>query len=419
MKARHLSHRQIDMAQHVNVPARMRTHLLLLALALMGLRAVAASQNPTDAPKPLECKSARSYRGKPLHPAPSAEFFAAVTSSLEGPFDTNTVLLLERALAVALDATQAPAITAAVGVPGKGLWTGTITGSVKPAGDLPRYFWWGSVGKAFTAVAVMQLVEEGRLKLNDPMARWYPEFPSAKVITIEHLLTHTSGIYSFQAAEELRKQPGYKPPETLIAVARKHGNAFCPGEYWSYSNTGYVLLARIVEAIEGQPFHQVVDARVIRRLGLKNTIALAPRIQLPGLAAPHPKKPEEVEAGFDYTTPFGAAGIAGSAEDMVRFWQALLGGRLLKQQTVRGLFDRLYPMFDHGTYYGRGVMLYDFSNGKEVNSIWLGHSGGAPGSKAIVVYSTKRRAFAAVALNTDGSAEATANLLLNALDTRP
>lgn len=104
---------------------------------------------------------------------------------------------------------------------------------------------------------------------------------------------------------------------------------------------------------------------------------------------------------------------------MVRFWQALLGGRLLKHQAVRGLLERLYPMFDQGTYYGRGVMLYDFSNGKEVNSIWLGHSGGAPGSKAIVVYSTKSRAFAAVALNTDGSAEATANLLLKALDAGP
>ena len=344
----------------------MKTHLLLLALALTDLHATAAIPKPTDAPKPIECKSARPYRGTPLHPAPAAEVFAAVTNSLDGPFDTNTVIRLERALAVALDATQAPAMTVAVGVPGKGLWTATRTNSMEPAGDIPRYFWWGSVGKAFTAVAVMQLVEEGRLKLNDPLARWYPEFPNTKVITIEHLLTHTSGIYSFQADEELRKQPGYQPPETLIAVARKHGNAFCPGEYWSYSNTGYVLLARIVEAIEGQPFHEVVDARIIRRLGLKNTIALAPRIKLAGLAAPHPKKPEEVEAGFDYTTPFGAAGIAGSAEDMVRFWQALLGGRLLKHQTVRGLFERLYPMFDQGTYYGRGVMLYDYSNGNTV-----------------------------------------------------
>ena len=110
---------------------------------------------------------------------------------------------------------------------------------------VPRWFWFASDGKAFTAVVVQQLVEEGKLKFDDKLARWFPDYPNARVITIDHPLTHTSGIYSFQADSGLlRAKPGYKTPEELIAVALTHGNAFCPGEYWSYSNTGYVMLKR-------------------------------------------------------------------------------------------------------------------------------------------------------------------------------
>lgn len=88
----------------------------------------------------------------------------------------------------------------------------------------------------------------------------------SKVITIAHLLTHTSGIYSFQADSGLRAKPGLKSPGELIAVAQKHGNAFCPGEYCSYCNTGYVMLGQIIERIEGRPFHEVVTSRIVERL---------------------------------------------------------------------------------------------------------------------------------------------------------
>lgn len=83
--------------------------------------------------------------------------------------------------------------------------------------------------------------------------------------SIDHLLTHTSGIYSFQSDPVLRASPGYKPPEELISTARNHGNGFCPGEYWSYSNTGYVMLGRIIEQIEGRPFRQDRSRATTRR----------------------------------------------------------------------------------------------------------------------------------------------------------
>ena len=103
---------------------------------------------------------------------------------------------------------------------------------------------------------------------------------------------------------------------------------------------------------------------------------------------------------------YAAGNVIGSAEDMLRFWHALMTSQLLSKQQTALLFERLYPMFDDGLFYGRGVMLYAFAN-----QTWLGHSGGVSGAKAIVVYAPSQQSFVAVALSGDGSV----NLLLQQL----
>lgn len=328
--------------------------------------------------------------------------------------ESNTVVRLEQAFATARQLTLAPAMTAAVGVPGRGLWS-AMSGPASAGGEPARWFWFASVGKAFTAAVTLQLIEERTLRLEDRLSRWFPDFPNAKSITLDHLLTHTSGIYSFQADPEFRVRPDYRAPEELIEIARAHGNGFCPGEFWSYSNTGYVLLGRILERVEGKPFHEILTIRVIKRLGLEQTKALAPTEHLAGLALPNSSQPDPTTEQRVPTTPYAAGNVVATAADMVRFWHALLGGRILQPETVRQQFQRLYPMFENGTFYGRGVMLYDVPDKDGRRLTWLGHSGGSPGTKALVAYSVDSNAFVAVALNNDGSAEATANLLLRAL----
>jgi len=389
----------------------LRTLFFLVGCFCLSLRAASGEEEW----KPVSCDSAKPYHGPKLHARPPANVFAGAGGSLVGLLDTNTIMRLEKAFERALAATKAPAMTVAVGVPGEGLWSATRTAHLTAGETASQVFYWASAGKAFTAVVVLRLVEEGKLKLDDKLARWFPDFPNAKVITLDHLLTHTSGLYSFQNDPALRAQPGYKSPETLLAVAKAHGNAFCPGEYWAYCNTGYVLLARIVEQIEGQPFHAVVTRRIIHRLGLKHTRSLAPNSPVADIAPAHPSKPKEVEAAFHFSTPFGAGNIVSTAEDLVRFWSALLGGQFVKPKTVQGMFERLYPMFGQPQFYGRGVMLYDVPKPDGCTEVWLGHSGGCPGIKAVVAYAPEAGAFVAVALNNDGSAEATAHLLFKAL----
>jgi D-alanyl-D-alanine carboxypeptidase len=100
---------------------------------------------------------------------------------------------------------------------------------------------------------------------------------------------------------------------------------------------------------------------------------------------------------------------------MVAFWRALLGGQLLKPPQVEAMFATLYPMFDTGTFYGLGVMAMDAPESAGGATVWLGHAGGASGVGAMALYSPADRAFVAVALTGDGSATATANLLLKQL----
>ncbi|RSV54034.1 hypothetical protein, partial [Sphingomonas koreensis] len=104
-----------------------------------------------------------------------------------------------------------------------------------------------------------------------------------------------------------------------------------------------------------------------------------------------------------------------SAEDMARGVAGLLGGKLLKQETLTAMFGQLYPMFDSGSFYGLGAMVIEVPEADGSKSLWLGHVGGAPGASAVVAYSVGDNAIVAAALTGDGSATATANLLLKQL----
>lgn len=245
--------------------------------------------------KSPRCKGRAAYAGPPLRaPFAQAQLDAAAqagSTRLQPVIDDA----LEAKLEQAAGQMQVQALTAAVARPDGTLWTQTHAA----AGGPPARFFWASVGKAYTATAVLQLVEEGKLALDAPIARWAPNLPNAAHITIEDLLVHTSGLYSFQEDEGLRADPGYKPPQRLLEVAVGHPAQFCPGAAWGYSNTGYVLLGTILEAVDGKPYDQVLSGRIMERLDLRETAVLAlaarrpawPRRSRPARTSPPPSRP--------------------------------------------------------------------------------------------------------------------------------
>ncbi|MEH1126963.1 serine hydrolase domain-containing protein [Micromonospora sp. CPCC 206061] len=235
----------------------------------------------------------------------------------------------------------------------------------------------GSITKTFVATVVLQLVSEGRLRLDDTVEAWLPGVvPDGHRITVRHLLNHTSGLY-----DVVRTLP--MPPKQefldnrwrtwtaaeLVARAVANPATFePPGSAYAYSNTGYLLLGQIVEEATGRSYKEEINSRLIRPLWLSGT-------SLPGtstrIRGPHPHGYVPISQDgelLDYTrmnpSVFGAGGeMISTARDLNRFFAALLGGRLLPGQL---LDEMMTPGIDGGLMYGLGLAWWDTSCGIRV-----------------------------------------------------
>ena len=126
----------------------------------------------------------------------------------------------------------------------------------------------GSIQKQFIAAAILLLVEEGRLSLSDDIRAFIPELPGyGHTITVDHLLTHTSGLRDWTALLQLSNES----EDALTLILRQRGLNFAPGEQWSYSNSGYVLLKEIVARTSGMPFSKFAHERLFEPLGMETT----------------------------------------------------------------------------------------------------------------------------------------------------
>jgi len=304
-----------------------------------------------------------------------------------------------------LPLTEATAGTIAVWHPGSGRWSYRIG-----EGDSP--FWWASVAKLFTATIIWQLIESGELDLQDRVNQWLPNYPGAELITVDQLLTHTSGVFSFNADKKLRARKGYTPPQELLKISARHRFDFCPGTNWYYSNTGYVMLGLIAEAITKQPLAKLVEQRIAEPLGLDSVRMASPDDRANSFTKGVDDSAPNIQA---IATTFAAGGVLGNAGDMVSFLHSILSGGMLRPGSRDQAFSKRYPMFGQAESYGRGVMVLPVPD-PEFTTTWIGHTGGAPGAKAVLIYDTKRQVYMAVSINRQAAAEAIANNMLKTLD---
>ena len=197
----------------------------------------------------------------------------------------------------------------------------------------------GSVTKQFTAAAVMMLVEEGKVGLDDRIAKYLPPVPPAwESVTVRQLLTHTSGIknYTGLSGFELEK---HLTKEQFIKAVSGYPLDFAPGEKWSYSNTGFNLLGMIVEKASGQSYWDFMRARVFGPLGMTATTDRNPRLVIPNRAAGYEWRRDHLEhRDTDFTDLFSAGAIVSTITDMVKWDAALNGERLLKRSSLETLW---------------------------------------------------------------------------------
>ena len=254
----------------------------------------------------------------------------------------------------------------------------------KPATTATRYRI-GSITKTFTAALVFQLVEEGKLKLSDTLDKFFPQIPNASKITIEHILTHKSGIHDFIREPDFRAWslvPRTKD-ETLAFIARGKPD-FEPGEKRNYSNAAYVILGYIVEKAAGKPYGEVLKKRITGKLGLKDTYAgtgktdVSKKESFSYSYAGDWKQHEEM----DLSVPGGAAAIISTPSDLVKFIQALFDGKLISQENVNQMKN------------GMGM-----SESKLGGRTIYGHSGGTDGFRSTVLYLPEEKLAVAYTAN--------------------
>jgi len=328
--------------------------------------------------------------------------------------DGGLVAVLEGALKKVHAGSRAVGVSAAVALPGRGCWAGQRgVAVVDPPTQLAEgaSFQAASIGKLMTAVVVHRMVERGELGLEMRLDRWFPGFPESAGISVDMLLRHTSGAHDFSAdARAEDDNLRYRDPDALIAEAEKGAPAFCPGTGWAYSNTGYVLLGKIVEAVRGRAFAAVLAEEVFAPLGLRATRMNVPRV---APAVRGHRGGVQVPPEIDYATPFAAGGVVSNAAELVRVLHATLAGELLRAATVRRMLTGTLPMFgDPSLRYGAGIMLYQVPDGP---GTMIGHSGGARGCRAIVAYVPADVAYVSVMFNDEAPAEAGLWALLRAL----
>lgn len=246
----------------------------------------------------------------------------------------------------------------------------------------------GSTTKQFTAFAVALLAERGELSLDDPVSRYFPRLPAFESkVTLRHLLSHTSGyremLNTLALAGVRLEQGDYIGPDAALDVVR-HQPALQnrPGERWNYNNTGYVMLARVVEQVSGQSFGDFLDAEVFTPLGMENTEFRSETGQIiAGRAAGY----NPTAAGFrevrDLSGADGAGGLYSTLPDMAR-WMKHLGEFSIGGQAVREMMTTPYVLNDgQSAEYGMGLFIDQI----EGQTRW--HHGGADmGHRSVFVY---------------------------------
>jgi D-alanyl-D-alanine carboxypeptidase len=196
----------------------------------------------------------------------------------------------------------------------------------------------GSITKQFTAVAVLMLADEGRLSLDDEITKFFPDYPThGRRITVEHLLTHTSGIQSYTDVDSFDLQMRNDvTPAALIAGFRDRPMTFAPGEDWWYNNSGYALLGAIIEQVEGRPWGEVLRTRIFQPLGMTDTRYethgdIIPR-RVPGYGKTREGLTVNGELG-SVTQAYAAGGVLSTVDDLLRWQMAVEEGRLLRPET--------------------------------------------------------------------------------------
>lgn len=244
-------------------------------------------------------------------------------------------------------------------------------------------FWIGSLTKQFTAAAILQLVDQGKLHVEDKLSKYFPGYPKGDSITLHMLLNHTSGIYNMiQDPRFTEINPNTRVEEladtVLINTFRNKPFDFSPGTFWRYSNSGYVLLGYIIEKVSGQSYRDYLYKNVLPKAGLKNTDLFHYDTIIPKRAYGYSRTPAGWQNSrlINVSIAFSAGGLFSTAEDLFRWSEALNSGKVISKESLARM--NRPNRVDHGAGYGVFVE-------KIFNRQAILHSGALLGFSSIMI----------------------------------
>lgn len=236
----------------------------------------------------------------------------------------------------------------------------------------------GSITKQFTAVAILLLEEEGKLKLSDDIRRFLPDFPQkGKPIRIEHLLTHSSGVRSYTDLPEwLNLWRKDMKLDELIALFKDLPLEFEPGSNWKYSNSGYILLGAVIEKASGMSYKDFVEQRIFRVLGMKHSGYDLTEKVIPRRVGGYQAGPDGlIHAPYlSMTQPHAAGALLSCVDDLALWHESLLNGKLIGAQSLKRAHTPFRLVDGRSTGYGYGWTVSEYDGHPTVE-----HGGGING----------------------------------------
>ncbi len=261
----------------------------------------------------------------------------------------------------------------------------------------------GSITKQFTAISILQLMEQGKLSLQDDITRFIPDYPThAYSITIEHLLTHTSGIKSYTNMDNYIEnvRTDMKPAE-LIDVFKNQPMEFAPGTKWNYNNSGFFLLGYIIEKISGKSYADYIQENIFTPVGMTSTCFGSDSKIIKNRAYGYQPGYEGTENSMycSMTQPYSAGSIMSTVGDLFKWHQALYAGKLVKKETLERALTEYKLKDGKGTNYGYGFSLSQLQGSPTVE-----HGGGIFGYLTFAVYLPKEDVYVALFSNNTAKA---------------
>lgn len=242
----------------------------------------------------------------------------------------------------------------------------------------------GSMTKQFTAVAILMLEQQGKLKVTDPVSKYNKDYPNGDKITIHHLLTHTSGIKDFTKMKALSSiaQKEMKP-EAMVDFFKNEPVDFAPGEKFEYNNSGYVLLGYIIEVVSGDTYEDFIQKNIFDKAGMTHSYYASDRKVIPKRASGYHKK----EQGFvnktviSFSVPFSSGSLMSTVDDLWKWQQALNQNILLNPAETQKAFQKYKLNNGEEFTYGYGWHLKEMNGTPDRE-----HGGSVFGFKSMGVY---------------------------------